>query len=241
MNNKLNKKLNSGEIFDRTSAEAFAAENKIVISFLNPFSYYEVAQDDDLINGVDYYFSDGSLLCRLHNLFLPKITRASFDYSSIAGTFLESVAASGKRIAIIGATEEENTLAVEVLKKQYPNLNVVFNRNGYIDDNQKIANELNELQVEVVLVGMGTPYQERFSIFLKEHLTSPVVIITCGGFLTQTSIKPDYYHPLVKKFGLRWLQRIVMHKHVRDRVLKVYPKFIFSYLKTMIRQHATKK
>lgn len=241
MNHKLNKKLNSGEVFDQTSANAFASENTTVISFLNPFSYYEVAQDDTLINGVDYYFSDGSLLCHLHNLFLPKITRASFDYSSIAGPFLESVAATKKRIAIIGATEEENALAVEVLKKQYPNLNVVFHRNGYIDDNIKVANKLSELKAEVVLIGMGTPYQERFSIFLKEHLTFPAVIITCGGFLTQTSIKPDYYHPLVKKFGLRWLQRIVMHKHVRDRVLKVYPKFIFSYLKAMIRQHATKK
>ncbi|GKW54130.1 teichoic acid biosynthesis protein A [Pseudoalteromonas sp. NCCP-2140] len=241
MNQNLNTKLLSGEVFTQTSNQAFESKRSTVISFLNPFSYYEVAKDDNLIDGVDYYFSDGSLLCHLHNLFLPKITRASFDYSSIAGTFLQSVADTNKRIAIIGATEEENTLAVKVLKQQYPGLNVVYHRNGYIENNEQTASELNELDIDVVLVGMGTPYQERFSIYLKDNLKNPAVIITCGGFLTQTSIKPDYYHPLIKKFGLRWLQRIVMHKHVRDRVLKVYPKFIFSYLSTMIRTNAAKK
>ena len=88
---------------------------------------------------------------------------------------------------------------------------------------------------------MGTPYQERFSVSLKKLLTSPATIITCGGFLTQTSIKADYYHPLIKKLGLRWLQRMVMHKHVRDRVLKKYPKFIFYYLYSMVRQKIAKK
>ena len=98
----------------------------------------------------------------------------------------------------------------------------------------KTIAELNLLQPEVILVGMGTPYQERFSINAKQQLSSPAVIITCGGFLTQTSIKPDYYYPWVKKLGLRWLQRIIMHKHVRDRVLKKYPKFTVSYLYKMI-------
>ena len=99
----------------------------------------------------------------------------------------------------------------------------------------------NRLKPEVVLVGMGTPYQERFSINLKQQLNNPAVIITCGGFLTQTSIKPDYYHPVVKKLGLRWLQRMILHKHVRERVLNKYPKFTVSYLYKMIGHKLAKK
>ncbi|WP_065979545.1 WecB/TagA/CpsF family glycosyltransferase [Pseudoalteromonas lipolytica] len=234
MNLELNKKLMSGTHFTSVQDACFQSNHSSVISFLNPFSYYEVAKDHTLIEQVDYYFSDGSLLCKLHNLFLDKITRASFDYSSIAADFLHAVEASGKRIAVIGATEQENAKAVEVLQQQYPKLNIVFNRNGYIEDKDAVVNDLNEAGAEVVLVGMGTPYQEAFSTYIKNRLLAPAVIITCGGFLTQTSIKPDYYHPLVKKLGLRWLQRMVMHKHVRERVLKQYPKFVFKYFFTML-------
>lgn len=78
---------------------------------------------------------------------------------------------------------------------------------------------------------MGSPYQENFSISLKNSFGNSrlKLIITCGGFLTQTSIKTDYYHPIIKKTGLRWLQRMVMHKHVRDKVFSKYPSFILKY------------
>ena len=234
MNHHLNQKIKSGLVFSQIRDLAFDASSSQVISFVNPFSYYEIANKPNLVENIDHFFSDGALLCKLHNLFLPKITRASFDYSSIAESFLMRVTSLNKRIAIIGATDEENATAVNVLKSQYPSLNVVYYRNGYIKDKDVVAKELNELQAEVILVGMGTPYQEQLSIYLKDVLSNPAVIITCGGFLTQTSIKADYYHPFVKKTGLRWLQRMIMHKHVRDRVFKKYPKFVFSYLWKML-------
>ncbi|MEL0647383.1 WecB/TagA/CpsF family glycosyltransferase [Pseudoalteromonas agarivorans] len=241
MNKQLNNKIHSGDNFFTIQKSAFESKKSTVISFLNPFSYYEVVKEESLINDVDVYFSDGALLCILHNLFLPKITRASFDYSSIAEPFLKFVESENKRIAIIGATAQENTLAVENLKLKLPDLNIIYQRDGYIKNPTETIAELNELKPEVILVGMGTPYQERFSIHAKHQLSAPAVIITCGGFLTQTSIKPDYYYPVVKKLGLRWLQRIIMHKHVRDRVLKKYPKFTVSYLYKMIGYKFAKK
>ncbi|OHU95432.1 hypothetical protein BIW53_11225 [Pseudoalteromonas byunsanensis] len=208
----------------------------VAISFVNPFSYYEVQKRDDLIEGIDYYFSDGALLCKLHNLFLPKISRASFDYSSVAKPFLEYITNKSKRLAVIGAKESENEKAVTILKQQYPGINIVYHRDGYIDDISSVAKQLEAVAAEVVIVGMGTPYQENFCVEAKKYISKPIVFITCGGFLTQTSIKPDYYHPLIKKLGLRWLQRMVMHKHVRDRVIRQYPKFVFSYLFHMIKK-----
>ena len=137
MNSQLNNKIKSGNDFFKIQKAAFNSNESIVISFLNPFSYYEVAKETKLIVGVDYYFSDGSLLCMMHNLFLPKITRASFDYSSIAEGFLLEAQKQSKRVAIIGATEEENKIAVDVLRKQYPSLNIVYQRNGYIKSSKK--------------------------------------------------------------------------------------------------------
>lgn len=241
MNYKLNEKIKSGDDFSTIQKIAFDSRRSTVISFLNPFSYYEVSREPSLVTDIDYFFSDGSLLCIMHNLFLPKITRASFDYSSIAEDFLLESQAQNKRVAIIGATQQENEIAVKVLEQQFSSLNVVYQRSGYIEDSAKAINELNTVKPNVIIVGMGTPYQERFAISLKDQLNLPATIITCGGFLTQTSIKADYYHPLIKKLGLRWLQRMIMHKHVRERVFKKYPKFVICYLNSMIRQKIAKR
>ena len=83
---------------------------------------------------------------------------------------------------------------------------------------------------------MGTPIQEDFAIYCLQNSKFIKKAVTCGGFITQTAIKGDYYHPLIKKLGLRWLQRAYLHKHVRDRLFRVYPKFIFSYLLDIIRK-----
>ncbi len=63
--------------------------NKHLISFVNPFSFYEMKLQPELTNQFDGFFSDGGLLCNLHNIFnKEKIDRVSFDYSSIADDFL---------------------------------------------------------------------------------------------------------------------------------------------------------
>jgi N-acetylglucosaminyldiphosphoundecaprenol N-acetyl-beta-D-mannosaminyltransferase len=238
MQNNLDKKILCGSKF-KNILDA-GVKNKIctVISFVNPFSYMEVIKDKELVNDIEYYFSDGALLCKMHSLFYSKITRASFDFSSIADYFLQYSADNYLSIAIVGALQSEVELAVINLKELYPQLNIVYFRDGYIRDVTQLINDLNKSMPKIVLLGMGSPHQERMAISLKYKLKNTSLIITCGGFLTQTSIKADYYHPLIKKLGLRWLQRVILHKHVRDRVLKDYPKFVYYYLSSKMKNNA---
>lgn len=230
MQKTLDNKIFCGSKFKQTFINVLGRGSCQVISFVNPFSYMEVVKNKSLINEIEYYFSDGALLCKMHSLFHNKIARASFDFSSIANLFLQYSADNNISLAIVGAQQAEVELAVFKLKQLYPNLQIVYFRNGYIADTGELINELNKVQPKIVLLGMGSPFQEKMAVSIKNHLTATSLIITCGGFLTQTSIKADYYHPLVKKLGVRWLQRMVMHKHVRNRVLKEYPKFMYYYL-----------
>lgn len=226
----LDKKIVCGSKFTDTIKLAVEQKSCTAISFVNPFSYLEVLKEDALVKAIDYYFSDGALLCKMHRIFHQKIERASFDFSSIADEFLTYLSQSNLSLAIVGAKQAEIELAILNLQKMYPKLNISYFCNGYIDDEQALIQTLNNHSPNVVLLGMGSPYQERMSVTLKEQLEKTALIITCGGFLTQTSIKADYYHPIVKKLGVRWLQRMIMHKHVRNRVFKDYPKFLYSYL-----------
>jgi N-acetylglucosaminyldiphosphoundecaprenol N-acetyl-beta-D-mannosaminyltransferase len=213
--------------------KASNAENPINISFLNPYSYMLIEKRPELVKSIDYLFCDGALLSRLHSLFFDKVERASFDFSSIADCFFNYCIKESYRVAIIAATEDENLKAVNNLKTMYPGLNVVYKRDGYIQSDDVEFENLKFIKPDVIVLGMGTPFQEEFLVNLRNNANVKYTIaITCGGFITQTSIKSDYYHPVIKRLGLRWLQRMFLHKHVRDRVMKTYPYFIYSYLRS---------
>lgn len=210
-------------------------EKQTLVSFVNPFSYNELIKSPEIIDGIDYFYSDGSLLQRLHNIFHPKskVARLSFDYSSIAGEVFEHAKNNSIKVALVGGTASEILKAKENIEFSFPSLDISYVRSGYFD-NQQDKNEtfrlIEKSNADILIVGMGTPIQDQFIIEAKDSCPNVKLMFTCGGFLTQTSIKTDYYHPLIKKLGLRWLQRMVMHKHVRQRVIRDYPKFLVSYL-----------
>uniref|UniRef100_Q0HWW1 Glycosyl transferase WecB/TagA/CpsF n=1 Tax=Shewanella sp. (strain MR-7) TaxID=60481 RepID=Q0HWW1_SHESR len=212
-------------------------DETVLITFVNPFSYYMFA-DSDLLADVNYVFSDGALLCWLHNYYYDdKIKRFSFDYSSIANDIFTGAQENDLRVVIVGATATEIDNAVKNIKKNYQNLNVVYSRDGYlVDDEEKkqCAVKISSFCPDLVIIGMGAPHQEIFGSILKSECIKSglkTTIFTCGGFLTQTSIKDDYYLPIVKKLGLRWLQRAIMHSHVRKRIIKDYPIFFVKIYK----------
>ncbi len=228
---KLESKILSGHEFDQFLLAP--SEVSQVVSFVNPFSYGIVAGNNRLVDEVDYWFSDGALLCRLLGLKrVARYERASFDFSSIAVNVLEYCESEGKKVAFVGASPDEIGVAVNNIIRRYKKLNCVYFRNGYFNSAEaaSIADELNLVQPDVVVVGMGTPAQEDFSLLCKKRLFFPAKIFTCGGFLTQTAVSSDFYHPLVKKFGLRWLQRAIKFSHVRRRLIRDYPRFVLKYL-----------
>jgi N-acetylglucosaminyldiphosphoundecaprenol N-acetyl-beta-D-mannosaminyltransferase len=192
-----------------------------------------------LIKEFDSFYADGALLVKLYNLFNKnKIDRVSFDFSSIANDVLEHAQTNKLAVSFIGAKEEELTGALSNLGLLYPNMNIVYSRNGYFQnatDYKNCFESMRKIKIDILIIGMGSPYQEEFAVKVKHSELNIPLVFTCGGFLTQTAIKPDYYYPIVKKLGLRWLQRAIMHKHVRNRLLKEYPIFVVRYIYNQLR------
>ncbi|OUR82394.1 hypothetical protein A9Q75_05930 [Colwellia psychrerythraea] len=220
------------------SAEKFSdilqqkAEQTKIVSFINPFSYPLIAKSLNLIEEIDYWFVDGMALCHLSNLRRKNnLLRASFDLSSIARDCFDYASKKEVNVALVGASESEIKLACSNLKKLFPNLKIVYSHHGFIKNKfESVYEDIEESNANYLIVGMGTPMQEEFAIGCRKVCPSLSLILTCGGFLTQTAMKPDYYHPLIKKFGLRWLQRAYLHSYVRKRLIKDYPSFIIRYL-----------
>ena len=124
-------------------------DNLNLISFINPFSFYELKNNPELTNKFDGFFSDGGLLCKMHNLFnKEKIDRVSFDYSSIADDFLKFCEIEKLKVSIIGATSDELSKSINVFKEKYPNLVFGYCNDGYFkgdDFNKIIKSQSNQL------------------------------------------------------------------------------------------------
>lgn len=234
---ELDSKIQDRNFFLKLLKESDVSSSFHIASFVNPFSYIELLKSPDLIDSVDCFFTDGALLRLFHNRFYPcrKVERLSFDFSSIANDVFEWCQYNNKKVALIGAEPPEIVEAVKNILKLYPDLNIVYSHDGYVnkkDVYEEVQQNIIDSRAEILICGMGTPLQEDFLLKFKSIESNLQLGFTCGGFFTQTSIKPDYYHPLIKKVGLRWLQRMAMHSHVRKRVFIDYPKFLFFYFKT---------
>jgi exopolysaccharide biosynthesis WecB/TagA/CpsF family protein len=232
---ELDRKIQGREYFLKLLKYSNESSHFHIASFVNPFSYIELLKSPSLIDEVDSFFTDGALLRLFHNRFYStkKVERLSFDFSSIADDVFEWCQYNNKKVALVGAEPSEIIEAVQNIVKLYPDLNIVYSHDGYVKKNdvcEGVQKNIIDSGAEILICGMGTPLQEAFLIDFKNRESSLQLGFTCGGFLTQTSIKPDYYHPLIKKTGLRWLQRVIMHSHVRNRVFKDYPKFVLFYL-----------
>jgi N-acetylglucosaminyldiphosphoundecaprenol N-acetyl-beta-D-mannosaminyltransferase len=203
-----------------------------LITFVNTFSYYRLLDSGFPVNRLDTVLIDGLLQVKLHNFFhKEKINRASFDFSSIANDYFEYAREKQLKIALIGAKPDEIAEAVKNLCIRYKDLRIVHSRDGYLrseEEKQELYTILKTKKPDMVVLGMGTPEQEECALYLSDRGLS-CSIITCGGFLTQTAKKTDYYRPLVKKLNLRWLQRAVEFKHIRRRLFIDYPKNAARY------------
>ena len=199
-----------------------------LVSFVNPFSFYHML-DNDKKYDVDGFFVDGiSLVQCLRLKYRIDLTRISFDRTSIADDFLEFCSKNCLRVSFIGATSDEFLIFSKKITESFPDLDLGYSRDGYLRDDEFsfLISQLNDS--DVIILGMGSPIQEYIGTLLKHSLNNKF-IITCGGFITQYSLAEDYYPKFFDKYNLRWMYRLFNHSHVRRKFFTKYPKFFLRF------------
>lgn len=201
--------------------------SKIIITFVNPTNFFYVTEVKD---SFDFIYSDGILLTYLYRKrFNLLLNRVSFDFTSIADQVFHEAVSCSKKVAVIGATSEENQKAVCRLEQKYPGIDVALALDGYTS-RENLIDQLTEFPVELIIAGLGSPLQEEFLMHCKKELTYNFVGFTCGGFVSQTAMSTCYYPEIINKLNLRWFIRFIRHKHVRKKLVFDYPLFLFRWL-----------
>ena len=209
---------------DAMGNELLMETREKVYTFLNPVSYLYALKNKSLFASFDGIFADGSILVSaIRLLYRRKVTRRSFDMTSLAPVLLKYAEEKHKSVYIVASKQEQVERAVRIFKDRYPGLIVIGYRNGYFssEEEQRLEAEyITKVNPDFLIVGMGALMQERFLLKVKETGYNGIGF-TCGGFIHQTAKDEiEYYPAWADRMNLRFVYRMYKEPHTRKRYLQ---------------------
>ena len=224
------------KIVDTEASNGHLERKGQIYTYLNPVSYLTALKEKVLFDQMDGIFADGSLLAGAIRLVYGKrVTRRSFDMTSMAPEVLTYANEHGMSVCVIATRQEMLEKTISIFVSQYPNIVWKGCRNGYFATRMEMEEEARKIaksDPDYLIVGMGIKMQERFLLMCKQAGYKGIGF-TCGGFIHQTSKDEiDYYPAWIDKINLRFLYRMWKEPHTRKRYLMaglLFPvRFIFE-------------
>ena len=211
------------KIVDTEASNGHLERKGQIYTYLNPVSYLTALKEKVLFDQMDGIFADGSLLAGAIRLVYGKrVTRRSFDMTSMAPEVLTYANEHGMSVCVIATRQEMLEKTISIFASQYPNIVWKGCRNGYFATRMEMEEEARKIaksDPDYLIVGMGIKMQERFLLMCKQAGYKGIGF-TCGGFIHQTSKdKIDYYPAWVDKTNLRFLYRMWKEPHTRKRYI----------------------
>jgi len=114
-----------------------------------------------------------------------------------------------KTFYILGSSQNVIENTIKKLKNEYPNINIVGYRNGYLKegDTEELIKELKITKPNVVFVAQGSPKQEfLMSELFNEH---PALYMGLGGSFDVYTGEKKRAPELFLKLNLEWLYRLL--------------------------------
>ncbi|MEG2869711.1 MAG: WecB/TagA/CpsF family glycosyltransferase [Terrisporobacter sp.] len=132
-----------------------------------------------------------------------------------------------KSLYLLGGSKNVIELTAKKVKKEYPNIKLLGYTDGYVQDKDKVFDEIVDLAPDIVLVALGVPAQE---ILIDKHYDkfNKGIFIGVGGTFDVMSGTVKRAPEIFIKLNLEWLYRIAGDKTRMKRFYDSNVKFIFE-------------
>ena len=119
--------------------------------------------------------------------------------------------AKGSRVFLLGAKESSVSKAREKLASRFPSVEFVGHQDGYFSEEEvpSIIDRINQLEPDILLVGMGSPKQELWIHQYLKELSTVKLAVGVGGSFDVFSGTVRRAPKLISDLGLEWLYRAV--------------------------------
>ncbi|MCJ7856761.1 WecB/TagA/CpsF family glycosyltransferase [Lachnospiraceae bacterium NSJ-143] len=142
----------------------------------------------------------------------------------------EKMKESNKTVYLFGGAPGVAAEAAKRISLKYKGINVVGYRNGYFSakDERKIIADIKDVSPDLLLVGLGSPKQEKW-IYDNLRFTGAKTAIGVGGSFDVMAGNVKRAPAFYRKFGIEWLYRLIKQPSRFKRMLKL-PEFAMLIL-----------
>ncbi len=192
------------------------------------------AEDKELariLNSADLATADGAGVVIASKILGDPLEERVAGFDLISQLFKE-FAAENINFYFLGGKPGIVDQAVVNLKEKYPEINIRGFHHGYLDreSQQNVISEINSKNIDLLLVGMGVPLQERFLDNNLEKLKVGTAI-TVGGSFDVLAGEVNRAPLWMQQASLEWFYRLLQEPARFGRMLAL-PKFIYLVLKS---------
>jgi N-acetylglucosaminyldiphosphoundecaprenol N-acetyl-beta-D-mannosaminyltransferase len=206
-----------------------------MVHFVHPHALNLASSDPDLarlLDAADLVLPDG-IGIRVAAALLGVAMRHNLNGTDLLPLLCRRAADEGVPLALIGAEPGVADACAERLKAAAPGLSIPLTSHGFLDDeaSRALSDRLRALGRSVVLVGMGSPIQERWS---WRHLRDvpDVTVLTVGGLFDFFSGRIPRAPLALRELGLEWVYRLAQEpRRLMKRYLLGNPLFLLRALR----------
>jgi N-acetylglucosaminyldiphosphoundecaprenol N-acetyl-beta-D-mannosaminyltransferase len=135
-----------------------------------------------------------------------------------------------KKVFFFGGHKLTKEEFYDSIKRRFPGLIVEGYNNGYSYDTLKIITEINKVNPDILIVGLGTPKQEKWISYNFSKLNVPI-ILSVGSAIDFYSGYKKRAPEFMRRYALEWLYRLFQEpKRLWKRYLLGIPVFMFKML-----------
>jgi N-acetylglucosaminyldiphosphoundecaprenol N-acetyl-beta-D-mannosaminyltransferase len=144
-------------------------------------------------------------------------------------------------IFLLGAENKVIEKAKNALLSKFPGLHIAGIHNGYFNNDKKILEKINELQPDILFIGMGFAKQEKW-ISKNINQLKVKVAVPIGGVFDVIAGKFRPAPRLMQNYGFEWLWRLIQEpRRLWKRYLIGNTIFIWLVLKEVFQRRNERK
>lgn len=222
-------------LLEKQIQEIVHSTNPAIVGFLNQHGYNLASKNGSIKNfflNMDYMFRDGkgiALACNYHKI-EPKLNLNGTDFiPKLIDGFIES--SNDLAFFAYGTKEPWLTIGAENLFKTKK----FYSLDGFKSDDTYIKHFFDNQNnnVNIVVLAMGMPKQERIATLIKGQAKGKVIIICGGAILDFQAGRVQRAPKVFRTIGMEWLYRLACEPvRLFGRYVIGIPVFFWNVYKT---------
>lgn len=206
----------------------------------NPEIILKASKDSEyraILNNADLSLADGFGVI-LASIFLGNPIYKRVTGSDLSNKLFAFAAEKKYKIFLLGSMDDSALIAKNKLELRYKNIEIVGATSGFAnikdikpEENENIINQIKTSGAQILFVGYGAPFQEKWIFENLEKIPCVKVALGIGGvidFVSGRAVRAPY---IFRKLGLEWLWRLFVEPYRAERIFNAVVVFSWNVLK----------